>query len=329
MQIAREFGIIYGMELYEANRILRSAKAAVTADGQSFPSSVDTDGLMMLLGKLDDEKYLAPKIKHARSLNPDSAAFKRLNTQIMFFRALRVLKDGTLPGPVTAMSVMLLHKALTGDLDTDAGKLRTVDVYTDGNAHTDRKYVNGSVKSVITKMNELGCAPATSKDDFAGYLSHYMRELVILHPFERGSELTVRIFMIMFCKLKGFSLCYQRVAGSTIRAAEQTAFLSDDVAPLYKLFSECLSYNHDSEQRTAPPRTRREADKDTSRSAQPGKPQTPTDAQKQKQKKTKAEISEDEVLKRAVRLQQKISKLNEQLAELIRPLSNKSDDGDE
>ncbi|MDE7405900.1 MAG: Fic family protein [Clostridiales bacterium] len=338
------------MELYEANRILRTVKAAISADGYKLPSSAETDGLLMLLGKLDIEKHLAPKIKHARAQakQPKSAAaYARSCKLIYFFRALQAVND-SLPDPVTALSMTMLHKAIAGDINDDAGKLRTVDASTDGNAHTDPKYVSGSVKSIIAKMNDIPAAPTTAKDDFAGYLSHYMRELIILHPFESCSEFTVRIFIFMFCRLKGFALAYHRATPPVVKAAEQTAFTTDDVAPLFAMFTECLSYDYKKPEPEKPsaPRTRREVAKDLCRPTRSKKETPPpaeqpkqkpektkTQTQKQKDKDTakkekdaaKKEAANDDVIKRAVRLQQKISKLNEQLTELIKPLDGKDE----
>ena len=344
------------MELYEANRILRTVKAAISADGYKLPSSAETDGLLMLLGKLDIEKYLAPKIKHAKAQAKQAksaAAYARSRKLIYFFRALQAVND-VLPDPVTALSMTMLHKSITGDVNDDAGKLRTVDASTDGNAHTDPKYITGSVKSIIAKMNEIPAAPTTAKDDFAGYLSHYMRELIILHPFESCSEFTVRIFIFMFCRLKGFALGYHRATPPVLKAAEQTAFTTDDVAPLYSVFTECLTYDHKKPEPEKPsaPRTRREVAKDLCRPTRkketpsedkpkqkPEKSNTKSD-QKQKDKDetkkekeaakkekdaAKKEAANDDVIKRAVRLQQKISKLNEQLTELIKPLDGKDE----
>ena len=310
------------MELYEANRILRTVKAALAADGYKLPSSAESDGLLMLLGKTDVEKYLAPKIKHAKTQDRNSVAYSRAYKLICFFRALQAL-TGDLPNPVTAMSLIMLHKTLTGDLDDDAGKLRSTPIESNGNAHTDPKYIAGSVKSIITKMNGIGEAPATAKQDFAGYISHYMRELVILHPFERGSEFTVRIFIALFCKMKGFSLSYYRATPTAIREAEETAFATDDVTALFTQFSECLSYDHKTTAPATPqPRTRREEAQDLCRP----KRNLPTEQPQKRQKQKKQTVSEDEVIRRAVRLQQKISKLNDQLAELIKPLEAKDED---
>lgn len=308
------------MELYEANRILRAVKVAISADGYKLPYSAETDGLLMLLGKLDMDKYLAPKIKHARAQDTSSSSYQRLCKLIYFFRALRAVEKG-LPDPVTAVSMNLLHKSIAGDIHDDAGRLRTIDSETDGSAHTDPKYIPGSVKSIITKMNGIEPSPITAKDDFAGYLSHYMRELIILHPFEYCSEFTVRIFILMFCKMKGFSLGYHRTAPSVIKSAEQKAFQTDDVTPLFTMFVDCLSYDHKTVKEGAPtaaPRTRREAAKDLYRPARASRP-VENDTKKQK------DTASDDRIRRAVRLQQKISKLNEQLAELIKPL----DDGED
>lgn len=309
------------MELYEANRILRTVRSAFAVDGYKPPSSAESDGLLLLLGRLDGEKYLLPKIKHTATLDRGSAAFDRNNKFIMFFRALQTVKNAVINDPVTAMTLMLLHKAVCGDFDPDAGKLRIADAHTDGNAHTDPKYIAGSMKSVFAKINETAGAPQTSKDEFAGYLSYYMREFIILHPFTRGSELTVRIFTMLLCKLKGFSLDYSRSTVSALKTAETAALAADDVAPLYKLFSECLSYDHKTST-SSPPKTKREAARDLFRPSRTVSDERPRTATVKKQKQQ----SDDDVLKRAIRLQQKISRLNEQLNELIRPLENTDDD---
>ena len=311
------------MELYEANRILRAVKAAISADNYKLPSSAETDGLLMLLGELDIEKYLAPKIKHVRAQAKSSSSYDRSCKLIYFFRALKCVEKG-LPDPVTAVSVNLLHKQITGDINDDAGKLRTVEAETEGNAHTDPKYISGSVKSIITKMNDIPAAPISAKDDFAGYLSHYMRELIILHPFEYCSEFTVRIFILMFCKMKGFALGFHRTTPPMIRAAEQKAFTTDNVAPLYSMFMECLSYDHkttkpDSTKATAP-RTRREVAKDLCRPARNN--DVSASAQNSDRPKKQKDGPDDDTIRRAIRLQQKISKLNEQLTELIKPLDS-------
>ena len=322
MQIRAAHVIIYVMELHEANRILRSVKAALAADGYKLPSSAETDGLLMLLGRLDADKFLAPKIQHARERIPvGSAAYERSYKYFSFFRALQAAQIG-IANPVTSVSMMFLHKTLCGDLDEEAGKPRTSEALTCGSAHTDPKYISGSLKSILTKMNEMGSSPETSKEDFAGYLSHYMRELIILHPFARGSEFTLRIFIMLFCKLKGFSISYYRAPVANIIAAENGAFADDDVATLYKLLCECLSYDHKTEPREQnfAPRTRREVARDVVRSNKSDRSAAP---KKQPKQNNQSGISNDEILKRAIRLQQKISRLNEQLTELIQPLEDK------
>lgn len=331
MQYSSAYAIIVDMELYEANKILRTVKSALSADGYKLPPSADADGLMMLLDRLDIDKFLAQKIKHARTADKSSAAFKRSFHYLAFFRALAAVKNG-MPSPMTYMSVMMLHKTVCGDLNVDAGKPRTAELLTDGNAHTDPKYIAGSLKAIIAKMNDTEIAPTISKEDFAGYLSHYMRELLIMHPFDLGSELTLRLFLVMFCKQKGFSLLLYRSTPSTIKDAEDKAFKTDDITPLYKLFLNCLSYERTTapaQTRDSAPRTRRELARDLRHpTRKTGESATSASNRNGNGKNTTASAkTKEDVLKRAIRLQQKISKLNEQLTELIQPLEKT--DGDE
>lgn len=306
------------MELHEANRILRCVKSALYADGVKVSPSAESDGLMMLLGKIDEEKFLAPKIKHAASLAHGSSAYNRAFYNIAFFRALSVVKKG-ISDPVTSVSVMMLNKSVCGDLDPDAGKPRALDANTDGNAHTDPKYIGGSLKSVVTKMNEITSAPNIEKEDFAGYLTHYMRELIIMHPFATGSDFTVRLFIMLFCKLKGFSMCFYRSPASELKQAELTALATDDITPLYKVFLNCIAYERAvaAPQKKAPPKTRREINK----IKPPAPKSSDDDLVKAKIKAIEQKQSDDDniddVLKRAIKLQQKITKLNEQLTDLM------------
>lgn len=307
------------MELHEANRIVRSVKSALHADGAKLPQSAESDGLLMLLGKLDCDKYLAPKIKHARTLAPDSAAFIRAFCTIAFFRALEALKNG-LPDPVTSASLMMLHKSVCGDLDPEAGKPRSTEYSADGCEHTDPKYIQGSLRSVIAKMNGIESSPAIGKEDFAGYITHYMRELVIMRPFERASDFTVRLFVTAFCKARGFSLCYYRTPAAEIRAAETAAFRYDDVTPMYKLFIKCLSYEHTTtEPQKSAPQTRRELGKPRGekRAAPQNAEVNDIKAAAQSCAKERDDDKPVDVLKRAIKLQQKITRLNEQLTELM------------
>ncbi len=308
------------MELYEANKILRSVKAALYADGYKLPQSAETDGLMLLLDRLDGEKFLATKLKHSTAAKGTSA-FDRMFSFNAFFRALTAFKTD-LPDPVTTVALTLLHKSLCGDLDPNAGKPRTTDVYTGGNAHTDPKYISGSLKSMLAKMNDIEKSPNIGKEDFAGYLTHYMRELLIMHPFENGSEFTARIFIMMFCKLKGFSLCYYRSPVSAIKAAENAAFIDDDITPLFKLFLNCLSYErtvNKPKEVSGAPRTRRELNSRTRVAPQRIDNGDDIAALKNKalEQQKSDNVQNDDVLKRAIKLQQKITRLNEQLTELM------------
>lgn len=317
--------------MHEANRILRSVKAALAADGIRPPNSAETDGLMMLLGRIDGEKFLVQKIRHARSAAPNSTARKRGAAYLAFFRALLAHING-IPDPATTVSFTMLNRALFGDLEDAAGRMRQGEYIENGSAHTDAKYIAGSIKSIIAKMNELPSSPTIGKEDFAGYLTHYMRELIILHPFECGSPFTVRMFMMLFCQNKGFSLCYYRVPPAAIKAAEDAAFVADDVTALFRIFSDCLSYEQKTERKRTVPRTRRELNRDRVQTPDPDYTYEPIEQEEKAEKRERADRAEqrpehrrpqrpteqsDDKLKRAIKLQQKISRLNEQLAELM------------
>ncbi len=292
------------MELREASKILQTVKSALAADGYKIPPAVETDGMLMLLNKVDCEKYLASKIKQARSSVKNAAAFKRAYTPVLFFRALETLRDGI--ANVTTLSLTLINKNLCGDVFPDAGKLRENEKLTNGNEHTDPKYISGSLKSLIAKMNETTPAPETDKEDFASYLTHYMRELIIMHPFEHDSPLSIRLFASAFSRIKGFSLNYNKVPPPQIKSSENDAFFTDDVTPLYIMLSGCLTYEH-----VAPPKKQQRTKRET------------TENIERRPRSIANEIMDKVKLRRAVRLQQKISRLNDQLTEIVAEKSDK------
>lgn len=292
------------MELREASKILQTVKSALAADGYKIPPAVETDGMLMLLNKVDCEKYLTSKIKQARSSVKNAAAFKRAYTPVLFFRALETLRDGI--ANVTTLSLTLINKNLCGDIFPDAGKLRENEKLTNGNEHTDPKYISGSLKSLIAKMNETTPAPETDKEDFASYLTHYMRELIIMHPFEHDSPLSIRLFASAFSRIKGFSLNYNKVPPPQIKSSENDAFFTDDVTPLYIMLSGCLTYDH-----LAPPKKQQRTKRET------------TENIERRPKSIANEIMDKVKLRRAVRLQQKISRLNDQLTEIVAEKSDK------
>ena len=292
------------MELREASKILQTVKSALAADGYKIPPAVETDGMLMLLNKFYCEKYLTSKIKQARSSVKHAAAFKRADTPVLFFRALETLRDGI--ANVTTLSLTLINKNLCGDVFPDAGKLRENEKFTNGNEHTDPKYISGSLKSLIAKMNETTPAPETDKEDFASYLTHYMRELIIMHPFEHDSPLSIRLFASAFSRIKGFSLNYNKVPPPQIKSSENDAFFTDDVTPLYIMLSGCLTYDH-----LAPPKKQQRTKRET------------TENIERRPKSIANEIMDKVKLRRAVRLQQKISRLNDQLTEIVAEKSDK------
>jgi len=232
--------------------------------------------------------------------------------------------------------MLMLHKFICGDLDPEAGKPRSKQSIEDGCAHTDPKYIQGSLKAIIAKMNTVDAQPAVGKEDFAGYLTHYMRELVILRPFERGSDFTVRIFCMLFCRIKGFSLCYYRIPPPSVKAAESAAFTRDDVTPLYMMLTDCLSYEQHLPVKRTAPKTRRELSRAEADAADGEKRAAAHDAHDTHDRggeensvpikitipEGKNGAEDSDKLKRAVKLQQKIIKLNEQLTKLMNSDTN-------
>lgn len=314
------------MELYEANKILRNAKSIFASLSIKIPPQLETDGLLILLDKLDPESYLRSRRDKYRAKDFSSA---KLSVFPLFVRTLQILtgRETTF----TSVTLSLMHKRLCGDIDRTAGVFRNRSLSTNGCEHADYRYIGGSLKSITAKMNEAESSPQLSKEDFATLLTHYMRELIILCPFEKYNILFVDVFCVVFAKAKGFSLSFYKESPLAVKSAQDSAFYTDDVTPLYKSLITCLSYETKTVAQYA--KTRRELNAVTPTDVKKTKPKTHTklpavktdDSVSEPVREVSATVHEptksapDDVLRRVVKLQQKIAKLNEQLNELIKP----------
>lgn len=310
MQISGEYDIILMMEFPEANRILRNVKAIFQVDGYKLPPALETDGIMVLLGKTDAERYLKPKCDRIR--DSADAVKSRLTIYPLFIRALQLTSELSMQFALGTVTLSLIHKRLCGDFLQNGGALRTTNISSGDNAHADYKLIYGSLKSMLSKMSEIESSPKIAKDDFLGYITNYMREFIILCPFENYSSLVMRIFFSRFCENKGFALCYYKNVARIIHDAEDNAFVTDNVADLYQALLPCVTYRwRTSAEREIIPRSRREIN---------AAPRTDEIAKPTKNLNDKKSTQDDEAIRRAVKLQQKIAKLNEQLTDVIKDI---------
>lgn len=238
------------MELALANKILRNTKSSMLMDGYKVTPNLETDGLMILLGKINPVTYLNAKIEKYKTkseqnksnkLGLNASELSSLAPIIIFVRLLQLTKLDSIE-IYDNMLLQKLHKKIFSDIFYDAGVFRkTNDVEGDEN-HPNFKYVSGSLKTILSRLNQIEQSPILSKSDFAMQLTHYTQEINILSPFSYGNGIVRRLFFQLFSNSKGFSLDYYKVTYRSFIEAQKIAYSTDDILQLYNCLNSCTTY---------------------------------------------------------------------------------------
>lgn len=212
---------------------MQSAAALLAIDGEVVAPRLYAVGIDFLTEKLSEQALLQ---KVAAADSPAAVRFARL-----------LLLIARPPAVFTADTMLSIHKTLYADQRSDCGKLRKTALEIGGNSCTDARYLKGSLKAILGRMQALPAAPECAKADFAASLAHYARELSILSPFAYGNGIVRRAFLLLLCMRRGFDLNFSAVGRKEFAAAEAAALAADDAHPLFTLFITALSYTERTE----------------------------------------------------------------------------------
>lgn len=240
------------MLVHEAKSIAFGAAANIEVDYTAPGKALTAAAITYLCGKSDKASFVKKCAK-----NP-------LYARLVFFHEKALSDYGS-------ESFTAVHKSLFPD--ENGGEIRTDELTLTGGSCADPKILRGSLKNVLTKLQQIPSAPEINKADFATQLCCYVRELIILSPFASGNGVVRRAFIQSFCHNRGFTLNYSLGNKDEITAAETEAFASDAPQPLFLLLVKCLGYlqeENDAPARVARPRHRTELPE----RKQPHKPET-------------------------------------------------------
>ncbi len=157
----------------------------------------------------------------------------------LFFRVLTAL---TKPCDVfDTQSLIKLHAFLFDGIKPEAGKLRTAELSYDGAGFADSSLIAGSLKRLLSKMNEILATSSPSKEDFALKLTYFFSEMFLLCPFRFGSLVTQAVFFQHFALSRGFDINYDACGGLRLAEAAKVAFITDEPSELYLCLNDAIS----------------------------------------------------------------------------------------
>ncbi len=213
------------MQVYDCKSAALSAAANISADDAAPAKSMVTAAIAYLGGKTDKDTFRKKCAKN------------QLYARLVIFSELKI-------SDYDADTLCAVHKALF-EPRPKCGELRGDELTIAGGSCTDPKLLRGSLKNVLSKLNQTQGAPTLGKSDFAAQLCCYMRELIILSPFAYGNAVTRRAYIQNFCLSRGFLLNFSSVSKKELNSAEREAFAGDDPQPLFTLLTKCLSYKQE------------------------------------------------------------------------------------
>ncbi|WP_251617283.1 hypothetical protein [Pumilibacter muris] len=216
------------MQVIEAKNLALGVAANISIDDAAPGKATVSAAMTYLCGKTDRAAFLKKCAK-----NP------------LYARAVIMCEHAG--NDFGADAYCATHKTLF-EPKPKCGELRTGELVMTGGSCADPKLLRGSLKNVLTKLQQMQSAPAVNKADFAAQLCCYMRELIILSPFSYGNGTARRAFVQNFCSSRGFSLNYAAIGKAELIAAESEAFATDDPQPLFSALIKCLNYAQDETQ---------------------------------------------------------------------------------
>lgn len=139
--------------------------------------------------------------------------------------------------PISADSVIELHKVLFKNIYNFAGKFREVSLMKDQTRFCEPQFIEEQLNKISKDINEE--ETWGSMEQAAAQLAYYKTELNMIHPFREGNGRTIRLVIREIAKSMGYSWHFEII--------EKTEYLEamissqTDTSELEKLFLKSLS----------------------------------------------------------------------------------------
>lgn len=181
----------------------------------------------------EDEEYLLRE----NLLGIDNLEDLERAEQFVFtVRALEVEQDKFTIEQFNLKALMDLHHHLFQDIYSFAGKIRDVQLAKGNTRFCQMQYIQSECNRVFNELsNELEWETI---EKAAAKLAYYKSELNIIHPFREGNGRTIRMFIYLLAKYKGFLWDYSKMNREEyLNAMIKSVY---DVKPLEKLILDNL-----------------------------------------------------------------------------------------
>ena len=139
--------------------------------------------------------------------------------------------------PISADSVIELHKVLFKNIYNFAGKFREVSLMKDQTRFCEPQFIEEQLNKISKDINEE--ETWGSMEQAAAQLAYYKTELNMIHPFREGNGRTIRLVIREIAKSMGYSWHFEIIEKTEY--LEAMISLQTDTSELEKLFLKSLS----------------------------------------------------------------------------------------
>lgn len=176
----------------------------------------------------DDEEYLLKE--NLLTIN-NLEDLERAEQFVFTVRALEVEQGKITIENFNLKTLMELHHYLFQDIYRFAGKIRDVQLTKGNTRFCQMQYIQSECNRVFHELSNESEWETVEKA--AAKLAYYKSELNMIHPFREGNGRTIRIFIYLLAKTKGFLWDYSKMNREEyLNAMIQSVY---DVKPLEKL----------------------------------------------------------------------------------------------
>lgn len=132
--------------------------------------------------------------------------------------------------------LMDIHHFLFSDIYEFAGKIRDVDISKGDTLFCKSECIVKNLDSTLYKMYKENIQ---SREEMVRVIAYYYAELNMIHPFREGNGRTLRTFIKLFSKTRGYELSFAMV--NPIEMLNATIYsVKYDVSMLESIFENCI-----------------------------------------------------------------------------------------
>ena len=135
----------------------------------------------------------------------DNKLLKTAEEEITLIKQMELLKN-PIKGNFTKAHLMNIHKFIFEDLYSFAGKIRREQISKADTLFYPPNLIDRELDKVFAKIKEKNMLRETDEEKIFDNLAYVMAELNIIHPFREGNGRSIREFIRLMAKRKGYDL---------------------------------------------------------------------------------------------------------------------------